>query len=67
MTGVMAHSRRGTPDLPVDGADVLQIGDLHEGPVEVVQLKDAGQQEEAGDEDAGKEFGQGEGLQADVS
>lgn len=35
---------------------VLQVGELHERPVEVVQLQDAGQQEEARDEDAGKEL-----------
>lgn len=41
---------------------MLQVCDPHEGSVEVVQLEDACQQEEAGDEDTGEEFGQGEGL-----
>lgn len=45
--------------------DVLQVSDLHEGLVEVVKLQDAGQQEETGDDDAGEEFGESEGLQAD--
>lgn len=46
--------------------DVLQVSELHEGLVEVVQLQDAGEQEEAGDEDAGEELGHGELLQAQV-
>lgn len=46
--------------------DVLQVGELHEGLVEVVQLEDAGEQEEAGDEDAGEELGHAELLQAQV-
>lgn len=46
--------------------DVLQVSELHEGLVEVVQLQDAGEQEEAGDEDAGEELGHAELLQAQV-
>lgn len=46
--------------------DVLQVRELHEGLVEVVQLQDAGEQEEAGDEDAGEELGHAELLQAQV-
>lgn len=49
-----------------DGGHVLQVGQLHEGLVEVVQLQDAGQQEEARDEDAGEELGHAELLQAQV-
>lgn len=46
--------------------DTLQVSELHEGLVEVVQLQDAGEQEEAGDEDAGEELGHAELLQAQV-
>lgn len=49
------------------GRDVVQVCDPHEGFVEVVQLQDAGQQEEAWDQDAGEQLGQLKGLQADVS
>lgn len=47
-------------------AHVLQVGELHEGLVEVVQLQDAREQEEAGDEDAGEELRHAELLQAQV-
>lgn len=53
--------------VPVYGRDVVQVCDPHEGFVEVVQLQDAGQQEEAWDQDAGEQLGQLKGLQADVS
>lgn len=61
----------GAPVSPAGAAgarqrDVLQVGELHEGPVEVVQLQDAGEQEEARDEDAGEELGHAELLQAQV-
>lgn len=61
----------GAPVSPAGSAgagqgDVLQVGELHEGPVEVVQLQDAGEQEEARDEDAGEELGHAELLQAQV-
>lgn len=46
---------------------MLQVSELHERPVEVVQLQDAGQQEEARDEDAGKELRHAELLQAQVA
>lgn len=44
---------------------MFQVSDSHEGLVEVVQLQDAGQQEEAGDQNAAEELGQSERLQAD--
>lgn len=53
--------------VPVYWRDVVQVCDPHEGFVEVVQLQDAGQQEEAWDQDAGEQLGQLKGLQADVS
>ena len=46
---------------------MLQVSDLHEGFVEVVQLQDAGQQEETRDHDAGEELRQFKCLQANVS
>jgi hypothetical protein len=46
---------------------VLQVSELHERSVEVVQLQDAGQQEEARDEDTGKELRHTELLQAQVA
>ena len=49
----------------VYGRDVLQVSDSHEGFVEVVQLQDAGQQEEAWDQNTGEEFGQSKRLQTD--
>ena len=49
--------------LLVYGCDVLQVGDPHEGLVEVVQLQDAGQQEEAGDQNTAEELRESEGLQ----
>lgn len=51
--------------LPVYGCDLLQVGDSHERLVKVVQLQDAGQQEEAGDQNTSEEFRQSKGLQAD--
>ena len=45
---------------------VLGVGELHERPVEVVQLQDAGEQEEARHQDAGEELGHAELLQAQV-
>lgn len=47
------------------GCHMLQVCDLHEGLVEVVKLQDAGQQEEARDEDTGEELGESKGLQTD--
>lgn len=44
---------------------MLQVGDLHEGLVEVVELQDAGQQEEPRDEDTGEELGESKRLQTD--
>lgn len=44
---------------------MLQVGDSHEGLVEVVQLQDTGEQEEAGDQNTGEELGQSERLQTD--
>lgn len=46
---------------------MLQVGDVHEGAVEVVELQDAGQQEETRDEGAGEELGDAELLQAQVT
>lgn len=42
---------------------MLQVSDSHEGFVEVVQLQNAGQQEEARDQDTAEEFRQSERLQ----
>lgn len=42
---------------------MLQVCDLHEGLVEVVQLQNTSQQEEAGYQDAGEELRQSKGLQ----
>lgn len=47
--------------------DVLQVGDVHEGAVEVVELQDAGQQEKTRDEGAGEELGDAELLQTQVT
>lgn len=41
---------------------MLQVSYSHERLVEVVQLQNAGQQEEAGDENAGEEFGESKCL-----
>lgn len=46
---------------------MLQVSDVHEGAVEVVKLKDAGQQKEARDEGAGEELGDAELLQTQVT
>lgn len=43
--------------------DMLQVSDSHEGLVEVVQLQNTSQQEEARDQNTGEEFGQSECLQ----
>lgn len=40
---------------------------MHERPVEVMELEDAGQEEEAWDEGAGEELGDAELLQAQVA
>lgn len=45
---------------------VLRVSELHEGPMEVVQLQDAGEQKEARDQDAGEELRHAELLQAQV-
>lgn len=45
---------------------MLGVSEPHEGPVEVVQLQDAGEQEEARDQDTGEELGHAELLQAQV-
>lgn len=42
---------------------MLYVSDPHEGFVEVVQLQDAGQQEEARDQDTGEELRQSKRLQ----
>lgn len=42
---------------------MLQVSDSHEGFVEVVQLQNTGQQEEARDQNTGEEFGQSKRLQ----
>lgn len=47
--------------------DVLHVGDVHEGAVEVMELEDAGQEEEARDEGAGEELGDAELLQTQVA
>lgn len=46
---------------------MLQVGDVHEGTVEVMELEDAGQEEEARDEDAGEELGDAELFQTQVA
>lgn len=43
---------------------MLQVRDSHEGFVEIVQLQNTGQQEEAGDQNAAEEFRQSKRLQA---
>lgn len=53
--------------LQPSSRDVLQISDVHEGTMEVVKLKDAGQQKEAWDEGAGEELGDAELLQTQVT
>lgn len=42
---------------------MLQVSDSHEGFMEVVQLQNTGQQEEARDQNTTKELGQGKRLQ----
>ena len=42
---------------------MFQVGDFHEGFVEVVQLQNTGQQEEARDQNTGEEFRQSKCLQ----
>ena len=46
---------------------MLQVSDVHEGAVEVMELENAGQEEEAWDEGAGEELGDAELLQAQVA
>lgn len=49
--------------LLVNRLNVLQVGDSHEGLVEVVQLQNAGQQEEARNQDTAEELRQSKRLQ----
>lgn len=49
--------------LPVYRCNMLQVSDFHEGFVEVVQLQNTGQQEEARDQNTTEELGQGKCLQ----
>lgn len=53
--------------MPVDGSNILQICDLHEGLMEVVKLQNTGQQEEAWDQDTAEELRQFKRLQSHVS
>lgn len=46
---------------------MLQVCDLHEGLVEVVQLQDAGQQEEAWNQNTAEQLGQLKRLEANIS
>ena len=49
--------------LLVYRCDVLQVSNPHEGFVEVVKLQNAGQQEEARDQNTAEELGQSKRLQ----
>lgn len=51
--------------LLVYRCNMLQVSDSHEGFVEIVQLQNTGQQEEARDQNTAEEFGQSKCFQTD--